>query len=141
MLRIEEDIKADLEAETAPDPEFFSAILRRMILHKAKARLRELHSILVSRGKSRQINETNVPKAMGWREEVTLLPQRFHSPTSLGKDDSCLFLRDRAWRGNPLLFLLQPLGELALAADEAKKAANYIFWCFHKVQGDIKHHK
>ena len=70
MLRIEEDIRADLEAETAPDPEFYSAILRRMILHKAKARLKELHGILRSRSKSQQMNEANVQKAMGWREEV-----------------------------------------------------------------------
>ncbi len=73
MLRIEEDIKADLEAGTAPDPEFYSAILRRMILHKAKARLRELHTILKARSKSREINEVNLPKAMGWREEVTFI--------------------------------------------------------------------
>ena len=74
MSRIEEDIKADLEAETAPDPEFYSAILRRMVLHKAKARLRELHSILRGRSKSSQINEASVAKAMGWREEVTACP-------------------------------------------------------------------
>ena len=67
---MEEDITADLEAGSAPDPEFYSAILRRMILHKAKARLRELHSTLLSRSKLQKLNDTNVPKAMGWRDEV-----------------------------------------------------------------------
>lgn len=71
MLSMEDDIQADLDTGTAPDPEFYSAILRRMVLHKAKARLRELHAILQARSKSEAINEANVPKAMGWREEVT----------------------------------------------------------------------
>lgn len=71
MLRMEEDISADLEAGTAPDPEFYSAILRRMVLHKAKARLRELHSTLLARSHLQKPNATDIPKAMGWREEVS----------------------------------------------------------------------
>lgn len=72
LLHCEEDIRADLEAETAADPEFHSAVLRRLVLFKAKARLRELHAMLRSRSKSAQINKADVPKAMGWREEVNL---------------------------------------------------------------------
>ena len=71
ILRMEEDISADLEAGTAPDPEFYSAILRRMVLHKARARLREIHSALLARSKMGVVTDADVPKAMGWREEVS----------------------------------------------------------------------
>lgn len=81
MLRMEEDISADLEAGTAPDPEFYSAILRRMVLHKARARLREIHSEVFSQSKSRKLNELDVAKAMGWRDEVRdpLCTASYHS--------------------------------------------------------------
>jgi hypothetical protein len=70
LLSMEEEIKDNLESGDLADPEFHSAILRRMVLHKARARLRELHAALRARSLAQADQKTDVPKAMGWREEV-----------------------------------------------------------------------
>ena len=67
---MEEDLQSQLDSGTAPDPEFHSAILRRMVLHKAKARLRDIHSSLLHRSIAAGERKLDVPTAMGWRDEV-----------------------------------------------------------------------
>ena len=67
---MEEEIKSSLETGDLPDPEFHAAVLRRMVLHKARARLRELHGTLKARSLAFGDRRAEVPKAMGWREEV-----------------------------------------------------------------------
>lgn len=70
LMDMEEQIRGSLESGDLPDPEFHSAVLRRMVLHKARARLRELHASLRARSLVHEDRRADVPKAMGWGEEV-----------------------------------------------------------------------
>lgn len=65
-------MKSQLESGTAPDPEFYSAIIRRLPVHKAKAQLRDIHSSLKARSLASGEAKLDIPAAMGWREEVRL---------------------------------------------------------------------
>lgn len=44
LLELEGGIQAQLDSGTAADPEYWQAVLKRLALHKAKARLREIHA-------------------------------------------------------------------------------------------------
>lgn len=70
LVKMEADLQLQLETGTAPDPEFYSAILRRLFLHKAKARLRDIQASLRARSKASGEQKLDLPAAMGWRDEV-----------------------------------------------------------------------
>lgn len=74
---MEADLKYQLETRTAPDPEFYSAILRRLVLHKAKARLREMHATLRAQSLAAAEAGLDVPASLGWRQEVPQFPLFF----------------------------------------------------------------
>lgn len=69
---MEQDITSQLERGEAPDPEFLTAVLSRLELAKAKARLREIHggrlqahvSVLEAAG-----DPVDIATAMGWDRE------------------------------------------------------------------------
>lgn len=44
LLELEAGIQEQLDSGTAADPEYWQAVLKRLALHKAKARLREIHA-------------------------------------------------------------------------------------------------
>lgn len=74
---MEEGIQRELDNGTAADPEFMSAVLKRLVLHKAKARLKEIHQGLMAKHAERiiatQDPSMDVRKAMGWQiDEVGL---------------------------------------------------------------------
>lgn len=48
------------------DPEYWEAVLRRLQLHKAKAKLREVQAEMVRRHVAELEAGTNVRKEMGW---------------------------------------------------------------------------
>lgn len=72
LLQMEQDITSQLERGEAPDPEFLTAVLSRLELAKAKARLREIHggrlqahvSVLEAAG-----DPVDIATAMGWDRE------------------------------------------------------------------------
>lgn len=43
-MELEAGIQEQLDSGTAADPEYWQAVLKRLALHKAKARLREIHT-------------------------------------------------------------------------------------------------
>lgn len=69
---MEKDITAQLQRGEAPDPEFLAAVLSRLGLAKARARLREIHeeklqvhvAALEAAG-----DPTDIAAAMGWDRE------------------------------------------------------------------------
>ncbi len=44
LVSLEEGIQDTLDSGTAADPEYWAAVLKRVSVHKAKARLREIHA-------------------------------------------------------------------------------------------------
>ena len=61
-----------MQSGEAADPEFSTAILKRLHIHKAKAKLREIHSDLLQQHLDRtQLigDDVNVAKEMGWGDE------------------------------------------------------------------------
>jgi len=44
LVELESGIQEQLDSGTAADPEYWQAVLKRLVLHKAKARLREIHA-------------------------------------------------------------------------------------------------
>lgn len=72
LLALEAGITERLDAGEAGDPEYWAAVLRRLTLHKAKARLRELHARLLERHLQRVVlagDGVDVAQAMGWEAE------------------------------------------------------------------------
>ena len=72
LLALEAGITERLDAGEAGDPEYWAAVLRRLTLHKAKARLRELHARLLERHLQRVVlagDGVDVAEAMGWEAE------------------------------------------------------------------------
>ena len=73
---MEEGISQQLEAGDAADPEFLAAVLRRLQLAKARARLREVHAALLeahlARLRAAPDTSVDVAAAMGWDREVRL---------------------------------------------------------------------
>ncbi|CAK0785772.1 hypothetical protein CVIRNUC_008983 [Coccomyxa viridis] len=70
LVELEAGIEKELESGTAADPEFMSAVLKRLTLHKAKARLKEIHQGLLAKHAERiiatQDPSMDIRKAMGW---------------------------------------------------------------------------
>ena len=70
LVDLEAGIEKELESGTAADPEFMSAVLKRLTLHKAKARLKEIHHGLLAKHAERiiatQDPSMDIRKAMGW---------------------------------------------------------------------------
>ena len=70
LVELEAGIEKELESGTAADPEFMSAVLKRLTLHKAKARLKEIHHGLLAKHAERiiatQDPSMDIRKAMGW---------------------------------------------------------------------------
>lgn len=71
-------IQQELENGMAADPEFMSAVLKRLTLHKAKARLKEIHQGLLAKHAQRiiamQDPSMDIRKAMGWNvDEVRII--------------------------------------------------------------------
>lgn len=65
-------IEEQLQSGEAADPEFSAAILKRLRIHKAKAKLREIHSDLLQQHLDRTqhvAEDLNVAQEMGWEEE------------------------------------------------------------------------
>ena len=73
---MEEGISQQLEAGDAADPEFLAAVLWRLQLAKARARLREVHAGLLeahlARLRAAPDTSVDVAAAMGWDREVRL---------------------------------------------------------------------
>jgi len=72
LAALEAGIMDQLDAGAAADPEYWAAVLRRLGLHKAKARLRELHARLLERHLGRVVlagDGVDVGAAMGWDAE------------------------------------------------------------------------
>ena len=72
LLALEAGITERLDAGEAGDPEYWAAVLRRLTLHKARARLRELHARLLERHLQRVVlagDGVDVAEAMGWEAE------------------------------------------------------------------------
>ncbi len=65
-------IEEQLQSGEAADPEFSAAILKRLRIHKAKAKLREIHSDLLQQHLDRTQHvpeDLDVAQEMGWEEE------------------------------------------------------------------------
>ena len=87
LVELEAGIEKELESGTAADPEFMSAVLKRLTLHKAKARLKEIHQGLLAKHAERiiatQDPSMDIRKAMGWHiDEVgSMFTAVLESPT------------------------------------------------------------
>ena len=81
LAEMEEGIQAQLEGGDAADPEFLAAVLKRLTLAKAKARLREIHESLLRKHLDRIVaapdNGEDIAAAMGWADEENV---SFQSP-------------------------------------------------------------
>eukprot|EP00884_Botryococcus_braunii_P020423 jgi/Botrbrau1/7064/Bobra.0165s0087.1 len=62
LCDMEEGIKIQLQTGAVADPEYWQAVLRRLALHKAKGRAREIHLAAIRRAEDR----VDVAAAMGW---------------------------------------------------------------------------
>ncbi|PRW50888.1 cactin isoform A [Chlorella sorokiniana] len=69
LLELESGIQEQLDSGTAADPEYWQAVLKRLALHKAKARLREIHGDILQQHLARMMARPNVAEAMGWGED------------------------------------------------------------------------
>lgn len=69
LLELEGGIQAQLDSGTAADPEYWQAVLKRLALHKAKARLREIHADMMQQHLAKMMADVDVPGAMGWGAE------------------------------------------------------------------------
>ena len=73
LEEMEEGIQAQLDGGDAADPEFLAAVLKRLTLAKAKARLREIHEDLLRKHLDRIVaapdTAEDVAAAMGWADE------------------------------------------------------------------------
>lgn len=70
---LEENISQQLDSGEAADPEFWAAVLDSMHLAKAKARLREVHRLLLQEHTQRlrhAADRVDVREAMGWDREA-----------------------------------------------------------------------
>ena len=72
LQQTQSSIEQQLQSGEAADPEFSSAILKRLHIHKAKAKLREIHSDLLQQHLDRSQlvgDDINVAKEMGWGDK------------------------------------------------------------------------
>lgn len=72
LQQTQTSIEDQLQSGEAADPEFSAAILKRLRIHKAKAKLREIHSDLLQQHLDRTQHvpeDVDVAQEMGWDEE------------------------------------------------------------------------
>jgi len=73
-----------LQSGEAADPEFSAAILKRLRIHKAKAKLREIHRDLMQQNLDRtQLvpdDGADVPREMGWDDDKQVCIQPIALP-------------------------------------------------------------
>ncbi|KAI7846452.1 hypothetical protein COHA_000063 [Chlorella ohadii] len=69
LCELESGIQEQLDSGTAADPEYWQAVLKRLALHKAKARLREIHGDILQQHLARMMARPNVAEQMGWGDE------------------------------------------------------------------------
>lgn len=79
MQQTQDSIEEQLQSGEAADPEFSAAILKRLRIHKAKAKLREIHRDLMQQNLDRtQLipDSVDVAQEMGWsdHEQVCFRP-------------------------------------------------------------------
>lgn len=77
LQQTQNSIEEQLQSGEAADPEFSAAILKRLRIHKAKAKLREIHSDLLQRHLDRtQLvgDSVDVADEMGWGDEEVQMP-------------------------------------------------------------------
>ncbi len=83
LQQTQDSIEEQLQSGEAADPEFSAAILKRLWIHKAKARLREIHRDLMQQNLDRtQLvpdDGADVPREMGWDDDKQVCIQ----PTAL----------------------------------------------------------
>ena len=70
---MEKELKKELESGGAQDPEFNAAVLKRLAPHKARAELRDIHSMLLSRQRTQGTGKAPGLQRSGWRDEVRLI--------------------------------------------------------------------
>ncbi|KAK9837652.1 hypothetical protein WJX74_002230 [Apatococcus lobatus] len=66
LQELEASIESQLRTGNAGDPEYWGAVLKRLHVHKAKARLREIHATKLRQRVEQLMAGEDVPKAMGW---------------------------------------------------------------------------
>ncbi|KAK9864995.1 hypothetical protein WJX84_010006 [Apatococcus fuscideae] len=66
LQELEASIESQLRTGDAGDPEYWGAVLKRLHVHKAKARLREIHATMLRQHVEQMMAGENVSKAMGW---------------------------------------------------------------------------
>lgn len=72
LQQTQTSIEDQLQSGEAADPEFSAAILKRLRIHKAKAKLREIHSDLLQQHLDRTqhvAEDVDVAQEMGWDDE------------------------------------------------------------------------
>ncbi|DBA94110.1 hypothetical protein WJX77_004695 [Trebouxia sp. C0004] len=73
LQQTQDSIEEQLQSGEAADPEFSAAILKRLRIHKAKAKLREIHRDLMQQNLDRtQLvpdEGEDVPREMGWDDD------------------------------------------------------------------------
>ncbi|EIE19628.1 hypothetical protein COCSUDRAFT_67727 [Coccomyxa subellipsoidea C-169] len=93
LSEMEEGIQAQLDGGDAADPEFLAAVLKRLALAKAKARLREIHEALLRKHLDRIVaapdHAEDVAAAMGWADEDNgkVAPERDEAEIDLPMDE------------------------------------------------------
>ncbi len=79
LQQTQDSIEEQLQSGEAADPEFSAAILKRLRIHKAKAKLREIHRDLMQQNLDRtQLvpdDGADVPREMGWDDEKQVCMQ------------------------------------------------------------------
>ncbi|BDA46670.1 probable cactin [Coccomyxa sp. Obi] len=92
LVEMEEGIQAQLDGGDAADPEFLAAVLKRLTLAKAKARLREIHEDLLRKHLDRIVTAPDraedIAAAMGWADEdkAQAPPERDEAEIELEED-------------------------------------------------------
>lgn len=72
LQQTQTSIEEQLQSGEAADPEFSAAILKRLRIHKAKAKLREIHTDLLQQhlDRTQHVPEgVDVAQEMGWGDE------------------------------------------------------------------------
>ena len=73
LQQTQDSLEEQLQSGEAADPEFSAAILKRLRIHKAKAKLREIHRDLMQQNLDRtQLvpdDGADVPREMGWDDD------------------------------------------------------------------------
>ena len=83
LQQTQDSIEEQLQSGEAADPEFSAAILKRLRIHKAKAKLREIHRDLMQQNLDRtQLipDGVDVAQEMGWSDHEQVCTGPIHAP-------------------------------------------------------------